>query len=306
MPNPSEHDREDAEDAAHQYGYGEQPWHAPASHESAPKPGDPQSPGGGGVGPDGADGANTDSGAGTGTGSAADGTTDPTSPVTGVQPTHTRSAVVREVPEGFAPPPPDAARRTRPDAREEDSAPRGPRPLVVVGIALGALLLAGLIALGGFFGVRALLDGHSTEASSPAGSPSTSEDGTTVAVGDVHVSLVDAQQGVTQIGSPTNPTKPKNGQFVVVTVKVTNDTKAALSWDSPLELIDAQGKRHPADRNASTQWEGKSKPSAIIAPGDTATLHTVFDVPDTSTYDKVEVDLKDASDAGTGTLDLSD
>ena len=225
--------------------------------------------------------------------------------VTGVQGVRAPRAMLRPVPEGFPPPPPqpDAPDRrpARTPAPERGARPR--RGLLVAAVIVVAVLLLAAVIGGGVLAVRALGTGGEEDAS-PTGASDAPQDpaaGGTARIGELTVSALSTELGVRSVGTRHDPLEPE-GEFVVVTVEIANEgaRPERLSEDT-VALVSADGESHQLDREASKALIAETLPPGLLPGESTERMHLVYDVPLGTEVESLRFDLPGA---GEGTLPL--
>lgn len=226
---------------------------------------------------------------------------------TGVRTGTAPRAVLRPVPDGFPTPPPRPARPNRAPALKQPDPEPDPRPRwLVPAIAAGAVVLLVLGILGGVFTVRALTDQDPAGTADPVATGSADPSGDPageVAIGGVTVREVSTEPGVRGVGDTSTRIEPE-GEFVVVTIEVVNDTANAIILTDHVRLETADGTVHERDPEASSALVADSEASLLLSAGDTGTLHVVYDVPVGSDPVAAQIDLTKNPEAGEGTLPL--
>jgi hypothetical protein len=274
---------------AHHYGYDAAV--GPGAVDASPAPGAPAADGAAPL-PDSADGAEAD--------------LSPTEArsVTGVQGVTAPRAMLRPVPEGFPTPPPRPARPNRRPAREQDSGSgSGPRRGVLIAAIVVVAVLALAVAVGG--GVLALraLSSDSGPAADPApaqGSDPADAAGGTVEIEGVTITEVSTEQGVPSVGTSDTAVTPE-GEFVIVTIEVANESGGPVSIGDGIELETADGETVAPSRDAARVHIADSEPFGQATEGSATRFHLIYDVPIGAEPTALQVDL---GYIGSGTLPL--
>lgn len=227
-------------------------------------------------------------------------------PETGLRPGTATRAVLRPVPEGFPTPPPRPARPNRRPAPSTDAEPPSRwRPAVIVSLVVVAVLIL-VVAIGGsIIAYRALSPGPS-DAASPAGTAAEEDDAAAgeVAIADVTVQEVSTEIGVREVGGPGTGALEPEGEFVVVTVEVSNDSDIAVSIDGHETLRTADGETYEPDSEASREHVAESRAFGKIAPGESGAFHLIYDVSVGADPTELELDFRENAAVGTGVLPL--
>ena len=225
-------------------------------------------------------------------------------PETGLRPGTAPRAVLRPVPDGFPTPPPRPARpNRRPAPKTDPEQPSRWRPAVIISVAVVAVLVL-VVAIGGSIIVYRALSPDSSDAASPAATAEEPGAGGEVAIADVTVREVSTESGVREVGGPGSGAQEPEGEFVVVTVEVTNDSDSSVSIDGRETLRTADGKTHEADSEASGKYVSESVAFGKIAPGESGTFHLVYDVPVGAEPTELELDFSENAAVGAGVLPL--
>lgn len=213
-------------------------------------------------------------------------------------------AVLRPVPEGFGPPPAAPERPNRAPALPEaqDSPPRSRKRLAILLVALIAAIVLVLGVGGTLLALRALTEGDEQQAAPAASSEPTSDGPGELQLGQVHVSEVSTEPGVTVLGDGAQ-TRPE-GEFVIVTLEVTNDSDLALILSDAMSLETDDGVLRGADAEATRAHQGDSSPYGVVDAGESTRVHAVFDVPVGTSPVSLHLDLLSNPDAGAGVLTL--
>lgn len=217
-------------------------------------------------------------------------------------------AVLRPVPEGFPAPAVAPHRPHRAPAlpAADEPAPRSVRGLRSAAIAVAAVLLLAVLTGGGILAVRALTGGGedaATADSAPAGSPATTG---TVALGPATFREVSTEVGVRSVGDAAGRLEPE-GEFVIVTVEITNDGEAPLlvsSGGGTMGLVSAAGDRYPVSDEPNRALVADSEAFGAVGTGETAVYHGVFDVPAGTEPTGLDFAFSSAPEVGRGTLPL--
>ncbi|WP_106507225.1 DUF4352 domain-containing protein [Brachybacterium timonense] len=218
-------------------------------------------------------------------------------------------AVLRPLPPGY-PQPPRPTKPNRAPARP-DASPPAPRPrirgsVLLVLVLAGALVVAATI-VGGVYGIQALRGPSGGPA--PSGSPSSAapSDPTPsgaaargVEIGKVHVAEVSVETGIDNLAghSPT-------GQFVVVTMEITNSSLGAIIVNDPFTLVTSDGERISPDAQATKAKTSGKLPPSLMEKGQSAQHVLVFDIPANASAVAMNVDLSQNGSDWTGTVSLS-
>ncbi|GAA1485732.1 DUF4352 domain-containing protein [Brachybacterium fresconis] len=226
-------------------------------------------------------------------------------PETGLRPGTAPRAVLRPVPEGFPTPPPRPARPNRRPAPSADAEqPSRRRPAVIISLVVVAVLVL-VVAIGGSIIVYRALSPGPSDAASPAATAEEDEGAAgEVAIADVTVQEVSTEIGVREVGGPGSDALEPEGEFVVVTVEVANDSDIAVSIDGHETLRTADGETYEPDSEASRKYVAESKAFGTIAPGESGTFHLVYDVSVGAEPTELELDFSENAAVGTGVLPL--
>lgn len=224
--------------------------------------------------------------------------------VTGVQGVTAPRAMLRRVPEGFPTPPPRPARpNRRPAKAQQDAGSKGPRRgLLVAAIVLVAALVLAVVIGGGILAFRAL----SSDPGGTAGPSPTQEagqeggSGGAVEIGGATVTEMSTEPGVSSVGDPESAVTPE-GEFVIVTIEVANESGVPVSIGDSVVLETADGETHAASRDATRVHIADSESFGQAADGDTVRFHLVYDVPIGSEPAALQIDF---GIVGSGTLPL--
>lgn len=217
-------------------------------------------------------------------------------------------AVLRPVPEGFPAPAVAPLRSHRAPALPvaDEPASRSGRGLRIAAIAVAAVLLLAVLTGGGILAVRALTGGGedaATASSDPAASAAATG---TVALGPATFREVSTEVGVRSVGDTADRLEPE-GEFVIVTVEITNDGEAPLlvsSGGGTMELVSAAGDRYPVSEEANLALVADSEAFGTVGTGETAVYHGVFDVPAGTEPTGLDLAFSSAPEVGRGTLPL--
>lgn len=217
-------------------------------------------------------------------------------------------AVLRPVPEGFPAPSVTPSRPHRAPALPvaDEPAPRSGRGLRIAAIVVAAVLLLAVLTGGGILAVRALTGGGedaATAGSDPAASTAATG---TVTLGPATFREVSTEVGVRSVGDTSDRLEPE-GEFVVVTVEITNDGEAPLlvsSGGGTMELVSAAGDRYPVSDEANRALVADSEAFGTVGAGETAVYHGVFDVPAGTEPTGLDLAFSSAPEVGRGTLPL--
>lgn len=218
-------------------------------------------------------------------------------------------AVLRPLPPGYPQPPrPTKPNRApaRPDASSPAPTPRIRGSVLLVLVLAGALVVAATI-VGGVYGIQALRGPRGGPA--PSGSPSSAAPSDPapsgaaargVEIGKVHVAEVSVETGIGDLAghSPT-------GQFVVVTMEITNSSLGAIIVNDPFTLVTDDGERISPDAQATEAKTGGKLPPSLMEKGQSAQHVLVFDIPANASAVAMTVDLSQNGSDWTGTVKLS-
>ena len=94
------------------------------------------------------------------------------------------------------------------------------------------------------------------------------------------------------------------GEFVVVTVEVSNDSDIAVSIDGHETLRTADGETYEPDSEASREYVAESRAFGKIAPGESGAFHLIYDVSVGADPTELELDFRENAAVGTGVLPL--
>lgn len=225
--------------------------------------------------------------------------------VTGVQGVRAPRAMLRPVPEGFPPPPPqpEAPNRRPPRSPAPEGGTRPRRGLLAAAVLVLAALLLAAVIVGGVLAVRALGTGGAEDAS-PAGASDTPQDpaaGGTARIGELTVSARSTELGVRSVGPRNDPQEPE-GEFVIVTVEIANEgTRPERLSEDTVSLVSADGESHQLDRAASRAHIARTDPPGLLPGESTERMHLVYDVPLGTEVESLRFDLPGA---GEGDLPL--
>lgn len=239
-------------------------------------------------------------------------------PPTGIRTGTAPRALLRPVPEGFPTPPPrPAIPNRRPARKAEPEAPARRRgPIIASLLVVTALVL--VVAIGGSVLVVRALTGPYADPGTPANppaAPTAGSDGTddsegpsgaagATAIGGVEVEVLSTERGVEAVGEGSTRLAAE-GEFVIVTLDVSNGTDAPVSLREAADLVTEGGEVHPPSPEAGRVHLADSEPWALLPEGESVQVHYVFDVPQGSVPVSLELDLRDNPDAGTGTVPLA-
>lgn len=233
-------------------------------------------------------------------------------PPTGIRTGTAPRALLRPVPEGFPTPPPRPAIPNRRPARKvEPEAPTRRRGPIIASLVVVAVLVL-VVAIGGsVLVVRALTspDAGSAAPTQPSAAPTDGSDGSdssagATAIGGVEVEVLSTERGVEAVGEGSTRLAAE-GEFVIVTLDVSNGTDAPVSLREAADLVTEDGEVHPPSPEAGRVHLADSEPWALLPEGEGVQVHYVFDVPQGSVPVSLELDLRDNPDAGTGTVPLA-
>ncbi|MDN5686167.1 MAG: DUF4352 domain-containing protein [Brachybacterium sp.] len=232
-------------------------------------------------------------------------------PETGLRPGTAPRAVLRPVPEGFPTPPPRPGRPNRRPAPSGDAEqPSRSRPAMIISLVVVAVLVL-VVAIGGSIIAYRALSPDPSDAASPAATAEADEDededegaAGEVAIADVTVQEVSTEIGVREVGGPGAGALEPEGEFVVVTVEVANDSDIAVSIAGHETLRTADGETYEPDSEASREHVAESKAFGQITPGESGTFHLVYDVSVGAEPTELELDFSENAAVGTGVLPL--
>ncbi len=256
---------EKAHDAVHEYTYGEEPAALSPAADSTPHPDDAPAPS----------------------------DTEHTAMRAGTAP----RAVLREVPAGFPPAPPEAERihRPAPVPASTPEPPRRSRTPIIIGVIAAVTTLALILAgTAGFFAWRAL---SSSSDPTPSSTTTASAPSSTTQNKHSKVTQTSIEVGIRAVGSGSNRMQAK-GEFIVVTFTV-EALSGAMIDVSPgrATLVLKDGTEVPVDAHA-TRAHTDIPPDGFLSKG-SKTFVYVFDAPIGAQMDKLRMDL-----LGGGTVEL--
>ena len=220
-------------------------------------------------------------------------------------------AVLRPVPEGFPAPTVAPPRNHRAPALPDtgatgEPAPRSGRGVRIAALAVAAVLLLAVLAGGGVLAVRALTGGGEDTATASADPAASAPATGTVALGPATFREISTEVGVRSVGDTADRLEPE-GEFVVVTVEITNDGEAPLlvtAGGGTMELVSAEGDRFPVSEEANKALVADSEAFGTVGAGETAVYHGVFDVPAGTEPTGLDLAFSSAPEVGRGTLPL--
>lgn len=149
---------------------------------------------------------------------------------------------------------------------------------VVLGLIVGAVVIGGIFAI---TGGKSKTDtaSASTPTAAAEAEPAPATIGTPVRDGDFEFVVQSVQPGQTKIGGDILNTKAQ-GEFVVVTIKVTNSSNEAQSFfGSNIKARDAANREFEADSTAAIYLPDSKSLYEKLNPGNSVTGQLVFDVP---------------------------
>lgn len=220
-------------------------------------------------------------------------------------------AVLRPVPESMAsgPLPSPGVPNRRPAPKTPEAAPSGPRwnaPVIIAAAVIAALIL--VVGIGGSILVYRALSPAPAPAGPSASAPedpgSAAGGSGEVVLGEVTIREVSTERNVRRVGEGSSGGLEPEGEFVIVTFEVVNDSgePAVITGEEPLEAADAT--THPGATDASGRHIAESEAYGLVRPGESGTFHIVYDVPIGTEPSGVAFDLSTGSDSGKGVLSL--